>query len=72
MSAGEVIIRQAAIGEICVGVPKSALCGALVPSVGGFERGLPAVSEFSLLKALKGAILAAKPLESGECRLRSP
>jgi hypothetical protein len=37
--------------------------------MGGFDRALLAPSEFALRKAIKGAILVAKPLESGECRL---
>jgi hypothetical protein len=35
----------------------------------GFERALLAASaKFPLLNPIKGTILAAKPLESGECR----
>ena len=30
MSSG-MIMKQAAIGEICAGLPKSLLCGALAP-----------------------------------------
>ncbi len=69
MSAG-VIVRQAAIGEVCAGVPKSALCSALERSIGRLQRALLAsTAKFPLLKAIKGAILTTKPLESGECRL---
>src|SRR3954452_3659047 len=38
--SGVEIVRQAAIGEVCAVVPKSARCGASVPSIGGFERTL--------------------------------
>jgi hypothetical protein len=34
--SAEVIARQAAIGEVCAGVPKSAPWSALVPSIGRF------------------------------------
>jgi len=33
--SGEVIMLQAEMGEVCVGVLKSAPCSALVPSMGG-------------------------------------
>jgi hypothetical protein len=71
--SGVAIVREAAIGEVCAGVPKSALRSALVPPIGGFEPALLAglrERELRLLKAIKTAILAAKPLESGECRLK--
>jgi hypothetical protein len=42
--SGEVIVRQATIGEVSAGLPKSALRDALAPSVGGFERALLAAS----------------------------
>jgi hypothetical protein len=38
------MVRQAAIGEVCAGVPESARCSASVPSIGGFERTLLATS----------------------------
>lgn len=54
-----------AIGEVCAGVPKPALCSPPVPSLDGFERAFARRErELPLLKALKGAIIAAKPLES--------
>jgi hypothetical protein len=41
-----------------------------VPSLDGFERAFArGERELPLLKALKGAIIAAKPLESDVCRL---
>jgi hypothetical protein len=42
--SGRAVVRQAAMGEVCAGVPKSALCSALVPSIGDFERALLAPS----------------------------
>jgi hypothetical protein len=69
---GGMIVRQVASGErrgLC-GIPKPALCSALVPPIDGFgARFAHAERELQLLKALKGAILAAKPAESGECRI---
>ena len=49
-------------------------CGSALPcrEPGGFER--PFVDtgrDLPLPKQFKGAILASKPLASGECRLRS-
>src|SRR5690349_763774 len=38
--SGGVIMQQAAIGEVCASMPKSPLCGALAPSIGGFNRAL--------------------------------
>ena len=67
---GGVIVRQVAIGEVCAGVPKPALCSPPVPSLDGFERAFArGERELPLLKALKGAMIAAKPLESDVCRL---
>ena len=65
---GGAIVRQVAIGEVCAGVPKPALCSPPVPSLDGLDRAF-ARGELPLLKALKGAIIAAKPLESDVCRL---
>jgi hypothetical protein len=62
--------RATAIGEVCAGVSKPALCSPPVPSLDGFERALArGERELPLLKALKGAIIAAKPLESDVYRL---
>jgi hypothetical protein len=70
MSTG-VIVRQAALGEVCAGAPKSVLCSALERSIGRFEPALLAsTAKFPLLKGIKGAILTTKPLESGECRVK--
>ena len=69
---GGVIVRQwqVAIGEVCAGVPKPALCSPPVPSLDGFERAFArGERELPLLKAFKGAIIVAKPLESDVCRL---
>jgi hypothetical protein len=67
---GGLIVRQVAIGEVCAGVPKPALCSPPVPSLDGFERAFArGERELPLLKALKGAIIDAKPLESDVCRL---
>jgi hypothetical protein len=69
---GGVIVRQVAIVEVCAGVPKPALYSPPVPSLDGFERAFArGERELPLLKALKGAIIAAKPLESDVCRLMS-
>jgi hypothetical protein len=56
---GGVIVRQAAIGEVCASAPKSALCSAVAfnqqlrTRFGHSERELP------LFKAIKGAIIVA-------------
>ena len=71
--SGRAVVRQAAMGEVCTGVPKSALCSALVPSIGTLRARLArAECKLPLLKTIKGATLAAKPWESGECRFRWP
>jgi len=67
--SGGVIVRQAARGEVCRRAPKSALCSALMPSISSFNRAFArGERQLPLLNAINGAILAAKPLESGECR----
>ena len=52
--------REVAIGEVGAGAPKSALCSPPVLSLDGFERAFArGERELPLLKALKGAIIAA-------------
>jgi hypothetical protein len=69
---GGVIVRQVAGGDrkaLCR-CTQPALCSPPVPSLDGFERAFArGERELPLLKALKGAIIAAKPLESDVCRL---
>src|SRR5690242_13551304 len=38
--SGRVVVRQAAMEEVCAGVPKLALYSALVPLIGDLERAL--------------------------------
>jgi len=56
---------------VCADVPNQRNPTLWVLPIGGFQ---PAFAhgdrDLPLLKAIKGAILAAKPLESGECRLK--
>jgi hypothetical protein len=43
----------------------------LAPSIGGFERAFArGERELPLLKPINDAIMAAEPLESGECRFK--
>jgi hypothetical protein len=70
MSAG-VIVRQAAIGEICSGVPIQRYAALGCPDQGLRARFAAASAKFPLLNPIKGTILAAKPLESGKCRFHS-
>jgi hypothetical protein len=69
-SCGE-IMRQVATGEVCADVSNQRNPTLWVLPISGFQ---PAFAhgdrDLPLLKAIKGAILAAKPLESGECRLK--
>lgn len=63
-------MRQGAKGEVCAGVAKPALCSSSAASLDGFERAFArGEGELPLLKALKGAIIAANPAESDVCRL---
>ena len=75
MTAGEAIFLARRAGSVRAETAVSTVRmrreagSALVPSIGAFEHACSRPARTRLLKAIKGAILVGKPLESGECRL---
>jgi hypothetical protein len=57
------IVRKAAIGEVCAGVPKSALCSALVRPIGGFEPALFAGARMAIAQGEQKRDFGPKPLD---------
>jgi hypothetical protein len=62
------------MGEVCLDASKRGAFGVSLLSFARFDRPLPPFArgngDLPLLKASKGAILAPKAPESGECRIR--